>query len=125
MNLFSDNKYFPLYVSEPVEDWLNECDRARTDVEMYSGNFLQTFENSFFYEMCRKTVKGKLQWKEWNHCSVSCGGGFQRKIAVACIPHYTACNGIQILEQPCNENACPHNPSKFFPARVRQTQMIE
>ena len=34
LKVFSDDKYFPQYVSEPVDYWLNVCDRARTDVEM-------------------------------------------------------------------------------------------
>ena len=87
---------------------------------MYSHIFLQTFEESDFFKICQNTVEGKLQWKEWNHCSVSCGGGFQRKIAVACVPQYAVCNGIQILEQTCNEIACPDIPSKFLPVRMRQ-----
>ena len=86
---------------------MNSCDRARIEVEMYSDNFLQTFENSDFFTMCKKTVEGKLQWKEWNHCSVTCGGGFQSKIAIACVPDYAVCYDIPILEQSCNEEACP------------------
>ena len=124
MFLFSDDKYFPYYILNPVDNWLNACERARAEVEMYSDNFLQTFERSDFFESCKKTVEGKLQWKEWNHCSVTCGGGFQRKIAVACIPQYTVCNDIQILEQTCNTNACQDTPSKFLPARVPQNKII-
>ena len=103
----------------PVDYWLHVCGRFRIEVDMYSDNFLQTFENSYFFKMCKKEVEGKLQWKEeWNDCSVSCGGGFQSKIAVACIPEYVGCRDIQILEQSCNENACPEMPSSYLPGRL-------
>lgn len=118
IKIFSDDKYFPQYVSDPVDYWLNTCERALTNVEMYSENFLQTFEKSDFFKICQNTVEGKLQWKEWNDCSVSCGGGFQSKIAVACLPHYAVCNGLQILERNCNENVCPDYPSTYFPVRM-------
>ena len=104
---FLDDEYFPQYVSEPVEYWLSGCDRARNDVEMYSDDFLQTFEKSDFFTMCKKTVEGKLQWKEWGDCSVSCGGGFQTKIASSCIPDYAVCYDIPIQERACNDQACP------------------
>ena len=91
---------------------------------MYSDNFLQTFEKSYFFKMCKKEVEGKLQLNEgkfeWNDCSVSCGGGFQTKIAIACVPEYASCRDIQILERSCNENACPVMPSSYLPARVWQ-----
>ena len=118
LKVFSDDEYFPQYVSEPVDYWLNVCDRARTDVEMYSDNFLQTFEKSDFFDTCKKTVEGKLQKKEWNHCSVSCGGRFQSKIATACVPDYAVCYDIPILEQSCNEVACAETPSGYLPVRV-------
>ena len=117
-NLFSDETYFPKYVTWPVDYWLHACDRLRIDVEMYSYNFLQTFEKSYFFKMCKTEVEGKLQWGEWNDCSVSCGSGIQLKIATACIPEYVSCRGIQILEQSCNENDCPDMPSSYLPARV-------
>ena len=102
-----DDKYFPQYVSEPVNYWLNSCDRARTEVEMYSESFLQTFEKSDFFNMCKKTVEGKFQWKEWGDCSVSCGEGLQTKIAISCVPEYAICYGIPILERSCNDQVCP------------------
>ena len=86
---------------------MNNCDRARNDVEMYSDDFLQTFEKSDFFTVCKKSVDGKLQWKDWGECSRSCGGGFQTKIATSCVPDYAVCYGIQILEQSCNDQACP------------------
>ena len=105
--IFSDDQYFPDYVSMPVDYWLHVCDRFRTDVEMYSDNFLQTFEDSNFFEECKKTVEGKMLWKEWSDCSVSCGGGYQTQIAAACVPDYAVCYGIQIFERSCNDLACP------------------
>ena len=114
--IFSDDEYFPQYVSEPVDYWLSSCARARNDVEMYSNDFLQTFERSDFFSMCKKKVEGKLQWKDWGACSVSCGGGFQTKIAISCIPDYAVCYGIQILERSCNDQICPDMPSPYLPA---------
>ena len=95
---------------------MNGCDRARNDVELYSDVFLQTFERSDFFSVCKKTVDGKLQWKDWGACSVSCGGGFQTKIAISCIPDYAVCYGIPILERTCNEQSCPEMPSPYLPA---------
>ena len=74
---------------------------------MYSDDFLQTFEKSDFFTVCKKSVDGKLQWKEWGECSVSCGGGFQTKIASSCVPYYAVCYDIPILERSCNDQACP------------------
>ena len=105
----------------PVDYWLHVCDRFRMDVEMYSDDFLQTFEKSDFFKECKKSVEGKLRWKEWNHCSVSCGGGFQSKIAIACVPDYAVCYDMQILERSCNEEAClpyPDTSSGYLPVRV-------
>lgn len=104
----------------PVDYWLHVCDRFRLEIEMYSDDFLQTFESSVFFEACKKKVEGKFLWKEWNHCSVSCGGGFQSKIVISCVPNYAVCYGIQTLERSCNEDACPFVPrrSEYLPARV-------
>ena len=74
---------------------------------MYSDDFLLTFEKSDFFIVCKKTVKGKLRWKEWGNCNVSCGGGLQTKIASSCIPDYAICYEIPILERNCNDNVCP------------------
>ena len=87
--------------------WLNVCDRARTHVEMYSDNFLQTFGKSEFFTICKKTVEGKFQWNEWSECSLSCGEGVQTRIAISCVPEYTICYDIPIIERSCNEQACP------------------
>ena len=74
---------------------------------MYSEDFLQAFEKSDFFTICKKTVTGKLKWKDWSDCSVSCGGGTQTKIASSCVPDYAVCYGIQILERTCEVHACP------------------
>ena len=91
----------------PVDYWLSVCDRARTDVNMYSDDFVQTFERSDFFSSCKKSVDGKLQWQEWSECNVLCGGGIQTKIASSCVPDYAVCHGIPILERTCNEHVCP------------------
>ena len=104
--MFSDDNYFPQYVLLPVDFWLNVCHRARVDVDMYSDDFILTFDKSDFFGTCKKTVKGKLQWKEWSDCSVSCGGGLQTKIASSCVPDYAICYEIPILERNCNEHVC-------------------
>ena len=94
-------------MSGPVDNWLAECDLARAFVDVYSDDFLQSFERSDFYTVCKNTVAGKLKWKEWSDCSVSCGGGTQTKIASSCVPDYAICYGIQISERTCEEQACP------------------
>merc|ERR1712131_330358 len=102
-----DRFLFPQHVLEPVRYWLNICHRGQSDVDMYSDNFLGTFENSDFFKTCKKSVQGKLEWKQWSKCSVSCGGGTQIKFATSCVPNYAVCYGIQILEQTCNNQVCP------------------
>ena len=99
--------YFPQYVSGPVDYWLNTCERVQTNVDMYSDDFLQAFEKSLFFPACKESVEGKLKWKEWGDCSVSCGSGTQTKIVTSCVPNYAICHGIQILERTCNYGACP------------------
>ena len=116
-NACLDDEFFPQYVTEPVDYWLDACDRARSDVEMYSEDFLQQFEKSSFFTICKKTVAGKLQWSDWVECSVSCGGGVQTKIAISCIPNYAFCYDIQILQRDCNPEECPDFPSTYFPGQ--------
>ena len=91
----------------PVNYWMNVCDRARTDVEMYSDNFLQTFGESAFFTICKQNVEGKLQWKDWSECSVTCGAGYQTRIASLCVPSYALCHEIPILERSCSNQICP------------------
>ena len=98
---------FPQYVSGPVDYWLETCHWALAYVEIYSEDFIQTFERSSFFTKCKQSVPGKLNWKEWSDCSVSCGRGTQTKIASSCIPDYAICYEIPILERACNDQACP------------------
>ena len=100
----------------PVDYWLHVCDRSRVDVDMYTDQFLNSFEKCDFFSTCKNTVEGKLQWNEWGGCSVSCGGGSKIRIANSCVPSYANCNGIPILEEPCNREECPDMPSNFLPA---------
>ena len=90
-----------------MDFWLNTCHRAQSYVDVYSDDFLETYEKSDFFVTCKKSVEGKLKWREWSDCSVTCGGGIQTKIATSCVPSYAVCFGIQIKEQTCNEQVCP------------------
>ena len=94
-------------MTQPVNFWLYSCDRSRIFVEMYSDEFLRTFEKSDFFLTCKKSVEGKLSWYEWGECSVSCGGGVKTKIASSCVPDYAVCYGLQIHQKACNEVDCP------------------
>ena len=98
--------------------WLNDCDRARIELDMYSDDFLQQFEESNFFKTCKKTVAGKLKWNDWVDCSASCGGGIQRKHANSCVPNYAVCYDIQILQRDCNQQACLELPSMYVPGRM-------
>ena len=73
---------------------------------MYSGDFLETLEDSHFFTMCKNNVEGKFQWTDWSDCSVSCGGGLQIKNST-CVPEYVKCFGIPTLERSCRNQVCP------------------
>ena len=110
-----DDEYFPQYVVMPVDYWFHVCDRFGHDIEMYSNDFLQSFEKSDFFSTCKKEVEGKLSWNDWGTCSASCGGGARIKIAHSCVPEYAVCNDIPIIEEPCNSSICPDMPSTYLP----------
>ena len=110
-----DDEYFPQYVVMPVDYWFHVCDRFGIDIEMYSNDFLQSFEKSDFFSRCKTQVEGKLSWNDWGACSASCGGGAKIKIAHSCVPEYAVCNDIPIIEEPCNPSICPDMPSTYLP----------
>lgn len=100
----------------PVDQWLHVCNRSRADVDMYTHEFLTTFEKSDFFSSCKKTVAGKLKWNDWGDCSVTCGKGSKIRVASSCIPTYAYCYDMQVLEEQCNTQDCPDMPSNFLPA---------
>ena len=91
------------------------CNDARKDVELYTEDFLLTFEKSDFYSTCKNEVEGKLIWNDWGKCSLSCGGGIKLRTARRCTPEYAHCYELPIKEEPCNDQVCPEFPSTFFP----------
>ena len=112
----SDDALFPEYVIEPVEYWFDACERCRLDeIEIYTDDFLTTFEKSDFFATCKNTVEGKLSWNDWSDCSVSCGGGYKLRIAHACIPSYAHCFDLPVVEDSCNTELCPVIPSTYLP----------
>ena len=57
-------------------------------------------------------VDGKwTEWKDWEPCSVSCGGGNQlsRRSCTNPTPAYGVadCEGDSVRSRSCNENGCP------------------
>ena len=82
---------------------------------MYSDSFLSSFERSDFFTQCNKSVAGKLKWNKWVDCSVTCGGGHKFRTAKECVPAYAHCYDLQIMEESCNQQACPESPSTFLP----------
>lgn len=102
-----DEKLFPEYVQKPIADWFRLCDLSKTNVDIYTDKFLTEFEQSSFFYSCKKSVEGKFIWNDWGNCDVSCGGGIRLKTAKSCVPSYSYCFGIQIIEESCNSEVCP------------------
>ena len=99
----------------PVDRWLYDCSNSQRLVDMYSDLFLSSFQRSDFFTQCKKRVAGKLKWNKWVDCSVTCGGGHKFRTAKQCVPPYAQCYDLQIMEESCNQQACPETPSTFLP----------
>ena len=110
---------WPLYVEGPSKFWVEYCrqlsERFETDSEMYSDDFLNTFNESELFGTCKNAVVGKLLWYDWEECSKPCGGGVRIKIAEACIPEYAVCTDLNIVRESCNTNECPKELSIGVP----------
>ena len=68
-----------------------------------------TFTNTSITEYA---VDGKwTEWREWESCSVSCGGGSQmsRRSCTNPAPAFGGadCEGASLRSRSCNENGCP------------------
>lgn len=77
-------------------------------------------------ELIRKAVglmlifspKGNKSWSSWSPfglCSVTCGGGKQKRTRICCNPvpadAVKSCPGSNISSQSCNTNKCPGKSS--------------
>ena len=97
----------------PSKFWIDYCGqlsgRFATYSDMYSDDFLNTFEESAFFDSCKKAVVGKLLWYDWEECTKTCGGGVRMKMAEACIPEYAVCTDLNIVRESCNTNDCPED----------------
>ena len=102
-------------MTNPVAYWFHECSQSQQEVEIYSGVFLSSFENSHFISQCKTSVTGKLRWNKWLDCSVTCGGGYKLRTATECVPSYANCYDLPIMEESCNQQTCPEFPSTFLP----------
>ena len=114
---YLDDVLFPMFVADPIETWFTTCEATITEVEMYSSDFLTTFESSAFFVSCKNLVAGKLRWKNWEECSKSCKAddkcGVKIRIADECVPSYSICKQIQIQTSDCNCNDCPDEISSL------------
>ena len=56
------------------------------------------------------------EWKEWGECTVTCGGGSQKRIRKCedhICPDYTECPGPNSQTQVCGEDCCPRKETCF------------
>ena len=44
-------------------------------------------------------------WSGWSKCTRECGGGYQLKVRY-CQPEEKGCNGMTVVEKPCNTHLC-------------------
>ena len=60
-------------------------------------------------EACNENAcsQGQWNWNPWSDCSVSCGGGRRTRTPNSCVPENSLCSAVPILEESCNEEACP------------------
>ena len=86
---------------------------SKIETDLYSQKFLTSFDQSDFFQNCQTSVEGKLDWNQWGNCDVSCGGGVKLKTAKSCVPSYAHCFGMQVIEEPCNQQACPANSMAY------------
>ncbi|CAB4053940.1 SEMA5 [Lepeophtheirus salmonis] len=60
---------------------------------------------------CEKVSRGsvsnaKNSWFDWTVCNKPCGGGQQIKVR-SCLPNEENCEGVTLIERPCNTDPCP------------------
>uniref|UniRef100_M3XSD2 Adhesion G protein-coupled receptor B1 n=1 Tax=Mustela putorius furo TaxID=9669 RepID=M3XSD2_MUSPF len=83
-----------------------ECNGPSYGGAECQGHWVET--RDCFLQQC--PVDGKWQtWASWGGCSVTCGGGTQRRERVCSGPFFggAACQGPQDEQRPCGAQRCP------------------
>ena len=106
-----DLKDFIYYHIIPMADlniklWINDCENISSPNDTYSNVFLGAYTESLFGDFCINDIPGKLEWHNWNDCSVTCGGGYQIRVASGCMPTGANCISLPVEQMACNTNRC-------------------